>query len=89
MQESKRRDDESDDHARVNIKLYFLLAAAGVARGVGKGLNDEEKEGRDELEADQVEEGKSIPPILLIFISWGVLQPHHKRYDPISCYNGC
>lgn len=87
MREAKRGDDESDDHARVDIELHLLLAAAGVARGACKGLNDEEKERRDELKAEQVEEGKSIPPVLLIFVSWWILQPHHQRNDAICCDN--
>lgn len=84
MRETERGNDESDDHARVNIELDLLLATVRVAGGGSKRLDDEEKEGRDEFQSNQIEEGKSIPPIILVLVSGWILQPHHKRYDPIS-----
>lgn len=82
-------DEEGDHDSGVDVELNLVEAVVAVAGGAIERLQDEEKEGRDQLYPQKVEKSQSAPPLLLLLISGRVLQVHHQRYQPIGCQDCC
>jgi hypothetical protein len=55
MCKSEGRNDEGNDHSRIDVVLDLIHTVIGIARSVTKGLDDVKEEGRNQLQPNQIE----------------------------------